>query len=100
MLSEDDEQAIEMSVPAEVEEEPLEVLRQNQLSSDQAHIMPQLFGWMTPDDQRERARYLTDLTRPRGRRRPGYPGPLGGSIEGRISGETFEEGEASPTTST
>lgn len=99
MHLEDEEPTIEMSVPAEVEEEPYEVLRQNQLSSDQAHIMPQLFGWMTPDDQRERARYLTDLTRPRSARATGYPGPLGGRIEGSIAGERAEEAEAGPTSS-
>ncbi|HCJ11106.1 MAG TPA: hypothetical protein DHW14_08105 [Clostridiales bacterium] len=67
---------VEMSVPAEAEEEPFEVLAQHQLSSDQAHIMPQLFGWMTPAEQRERARFLSDLTRPRRIRR--HP-PLTGS---------------------
>lgn len=88
---------LEMSVPAEAEEEPLEVLHQNQLSSDQAHIMPQLFGWLAPDEQKERARYLTDVTRPRGLRSPGYPGPLAGSFDGPIAGEGEEEQE-SPTT--
>ncbi len=93
------ERPLEMSVPAEAEEEPLEVLRQNRLSSDQAHIMPQLFGWLAPADQKERARYLTDLTRPRGLRSPGYPGPLAGSLDGPILGEAEEEQEG-PTTST
>lgn len=88
---------VEMSVPAEAEEEPAEVLRQNQLSSDQAHIMPQLFGWLAPGDQRERARYLTDLTRPSGRRSAGYPGPLAGSFDGPIPGEEAEEQESPPT---
>jgi len=87
-----------MSVPAEVEEEPLEVLHQNQLSSDQAHIMPQLFGWLAPDDQKERARYLTDLTRPHRSRRRTYPGALAGRLEGAIAGETAEEQENHTTT--
>lgn len=88
---------IEMSVPAEVEEEPLEVLRQNQLSSDQAHIIPQLFGWLAPGDQRERARYLADITRPRRARSGGRPDPWGPSLEGRVAGETAEEQESPPT---
>lgn len=99
MARDEGEQPIEMSVPAEVEEEPLEVLHQNQLSSDQAHIMPQLFGWMTPEHQRERARYLTDVTRPRTSRSSAYPGPLARVLEGNVAGEQAEE-EENPATNT
>ncbi|RJQ06362.1 MAG: hypothetical protein C4551_08245 [Bacillota bacterium] len=94
----EDDRPLALSVPAEVEEEPLEVLHQNQLSSDQAHIMPQLFGWLAPDDQRERARYLTDVTRPRRSRPATYPGALAGQAEGVIAGERAEEQENHTTT--
>jgi len=94
-----DEQPLEMSVPAEAEEEPYEVLGQSQLSSDQAHIMPQLFGWMTPDDQRERARYLTDVTRPQAARVETQPGAPGGSVGGIFTGEWTEEQENPATRS-
>jgi hypothetical protein len=94
----EEEEPIEMSFPAEVEEEPFEVLHQNQLSSDQAHIMPQLFGWLAPDDQKERARYLTDLTRPRANRARGYFGPAAGIVEGLVPGEAAGEDEKPPTT--
>ncbi|MEW6033151.1 MAG: hypothetical protein AB1645_09825 [Bacillota bacterium] len=93
----EDEQPVEMSVPAEVEEEPLEVLHQNQLSSDQAHIMPQLFGWLAPDEQRERARYLSDVTLPRERRREHRRGPLAGTLRVGLPGERAEEQENHPT---
>ncbi len=92
----DDGEPVEMSVPAEAEEEPREVLTQNQLSSDQAHIMPQLFGWLAVTDQRERARYLGDVTRPRRSRSAGYPGPWA-VADGPIPGESPEEQE-NPTT--
>jgi len=65
MSREEDDLVLEMSVPADVDEEPAEALHQEQLSGDQAHIMPQLFGWLLPWEQRKRARYLGDVTRPR-----------------------------------
>ncbi|HCW52025.1 MAG TPA: hypothetical protein DGR79_08220 [Clostridiales bacterium] len=93
-----DGREVEMSVPAEAEEEPFEVLAQNQLSSDQAHIMPQLFGWMTPAEQRERARFLSDLTRPRRiGRHPPLAGSFGAGFAGSPSGEGAEDPEI-PTT--
>ncbi len=87
-----------MSLPAEVEEEPREVLTQNQLSTDQAHIMPQLFGWLGQRTQRERSRYLTALTRGENGCSPSHPGPLGGLVEESIPGEEDEERENPSTT--
>jgi len=83
-----------LSVPAEAEEEPLEVVRGNQLSSDQAHIMPQLFGWLAPNEQKERARYLTDLTRPRPHR--SREGSGAAPRPGLIPGEEAEEQGSPP----
>lgn len=88
-----DRPEVEMSVPAEAEEEPFEVLAQHQLSSDQAHIMPQLFGWTTPAEQRERARFLSDLTRPRRTRRHL---PLEGSFGAGPAGPPSVEGAEDP----
>jgi hypothetical protein len=74
MAADGEDDIIEMSLPADTGEEPLAGLLPSPFSGDQAHVMPQLFGWLAPDEQRERVRYLTDVTQPRAARPHGRTG--------------------------
>ena len=48
MVPDGEDDIIEMSLPADTGEEPLAVLLPSPFSGDQAHVMPQLFGWLAP----------------------------------------------------
>jgi len=93
MAPDGEDDIVEMSLPADTGEEPLAVLLPSPFSGDQAHIMPQLFGWLAPDEQRERARYLTDVTRPRAARPQGRAGePYHGTLSATSPSEKGTSG--------